>query len=117
MANSISYAFFRKNCKTCEKALGHLEGLGVELPENTEDARKIRKSQEELVALANKHKRIISTKGSKVIEVDIKKEKPTPAALLGLMVGPSGNLRAPTISVSGTLLIGFTPDTYDQVLQ
>lgn len=117
MAKPITFAFFRKNCKTCEKALAHLNALGVDLPDNAEDARKVRKTQEEMISLAKNHKRVISTKGTKVTEVDLKKEKPTPAALLGLMVGPSGNLRAPTISVSGTLLVGFTPDSYDQVLK
>jgi arsenate reductase-like glutaredoxin family protein len=116
VAKSVSFAFFRKNCKTCEKALAYLEFIGVQLPSSTEDARKVRKSQEEMVELARRHKRVVSVKGSKLVECDIKKENPTPAAILGLLSGPSGNLRAPTLSVSGTLVIGFSPETYNQLL-
>jgi len=65
MGKPITYAFFRKNCKTCEKALAHLESMNIGLPSNAEDARKVRKSQDEMVALARQHKKVISIKGSK----------------------------------------------------
>lgn len=116
MGKTITFAFFRKNCKTCEKALAHLETLDLGLPSCAEDARKVRKSQEEMVALARQHKKIISIKGSKVVECDIQKDTPTAAAILELLSGPSGNLRAPTISAGKTLLVGFQPEAYDQLL-
>jgi len=116
MGKPITYAFFRKNCKTCEKALAHLESLNIGLPSNAEDARKVRKSQDEMVALARQHKKVISIKGSKVVECVIQKDDLTPAAILGLLSGPSGNLRAPTITVGKTLLVGFQPEAYDQLL-
>lgn len=74
MAKIINFAFFRKNCKTCEKALTFLQSLKISLPTNTEDARKIKKTQEEMIELAQKHKKIISIKGKKAIEINIKKE-------------------------------------------
>ncbi len=116
MGKQITYAFFRKNCKTCERALAHLEGLKLQLPPSAEDARKIRKSQDEMVSLARQFKKIISVKGSKLVECDIQVENPTPAAILGLLAGPSGNLRAPTIAAGKTLLVGFHPEAYDQLL-
>jgi hypothetical protein len=32
------------------------------------------------------------------------------------MLGPTGNLRAPTLRVGRTLLVGFDEDTYRKVL-
>jgi hypothetical protein len=33
------------------------------------------------------------------------------------MLGATGNLRAPTIKVGSTLLVGFNEDVYSQVLK
>ncbi|APZ96295.1 hypothetical protein Fuma_05963 [Fuerstiella marisgermanici] len=54
-------------------------------------------------------------KGKKVTEVDLKKDRPDDAALAKLMLGPTGNLRAPTIKVGKTVLVGFHPETYEAV--
>ncbi len=54
-------------------------------------------------------------KGKKVTEVDLKKDRPDDGALAKLMLGPTGNLRAPTIKVGKTVLVGFHPETYEAV--
>ena len=54
-------------------------------------------------------------KGKKVTEVDLKKDRPDDDALAKMMLGPTGNLRAPTMKVGKTVLIGFNVDTYDQI--
>jgi hypothetical protein len=59
---------------------------------------------------------IYAAKGRHVVHVDLRKEKPDRAALLGLLLGPTGNLRAPTIRKGRTLLVGFDEPTYKQVL-
>lgn len=41
-----------------------------------------------------------------MIELDLR-EKPKDADILALMLGPKGNLRAPTIRVGRTLYVGF----------
>lgn len=56
-------------------------------------------------------------KGSKVVHVDLKKEKPARAALLALLLGPTGNLRAPTLRKGRTLLVGFDAATYARALR
>ena len=55
-------------------------------------------------------------KGTKVVHVDLKKEKPRKAELLSLLLGPTGNLRAPTLRKGRTLLVGFDAKTYAKVL-
>jgi len=55
-------------------------------------------------------------KGKKIVHLDLKKEKPTAEELTKLLLGPTGNLRAPTIRRGKTLLVGFHEPTYESVL-
>jgi len=55
-------------------------------------------------------------RGKRVVHVDLSKDKPDRATLLGLLLGPTGNLRAPTLRKGRTLLVGFDEATYRQVL-
>ena len=59
---------------------------------------------------------LYAAKGSRVVHVDLRKGKPDRAALLGLLLGPTGNLRAPTLRKGRTLLVGFDEPMYKQVL-
>jgi len=55
-------------------------------------------------------------RGKRVVHVDLRKDKPDRATLLGFLLGPTGNLRAPTLRKGRTLLVGFDEATYRQVL-
>jgi arsenate reductase-like glutaredoxin family protein len=55
-------------------------------------------------------------KGKKVEHVDLRKARPDRATLLGLLLGPTGNLRAPTLRRGRTLIVGFEEDTYKKLL-
>ena len=59
---------------------------------------------------------LYATNGKNVIHVDLKREKPDRATLERLLIGPSGNLRAPTLRRGRTLLVGFDETTYAKVL-
>jgi arsenate reductase-like glutaredoxin family protein len=56
------------------------------------------------------------TKGKRVVHLDLRQDKPSADTLKGLLVGPSGNLRAPTLRRGRTLLVGFDHETYARVL-
>jgi hypothetical protein len=64
------------------------------------------------VALARSMKRIVAAKGAKIVKLDLAKDKPTDDALLAVLLGNSGNLRAPSYKVGDTLVVGFHPDVY-----
>ena len=49
-------------------------------------------------------------KGSKVLHFDLSKNRPSDAALLDILLGRSGKLRAPTIRTGATLLVGYNLD-------
>ena len=57
------------------------------------------------------------TKGTKVVHFDLKRDKLTRAELLAFLLGPTGNLRAPTLRKGRTLVVGFDAATYAKVLR
>lgn len=54
-------------------------------------------------------------KGKKVVDVDLKAGRPGSDELVKLMLGPSGNLRAPTARRGKTMLVGFNDEAYSSV--
>ena len=50
------------------------------------------------------------------MRVDLAREKPSDAELEALVIGPTGNLRAPAIRSGDTLVIGFSEEGLDEVL-
>jgi arsenate reductase-like glutaredoxin family protein len=59
---------------------------------------------------------LIAAKGKKVERIDLRKGLPDKATVARLMIGPSGNLRAPTLRVGRRVLVGFDEDSYRKVL-
>jgi len=55
--------------------------------------------------------------GKRVVHVDVKASRPGRAELLALLLGPTGGLRAPTLRVGRTLLVGFAEEAYAKVLR
>lgn len=55
-------------------------------------------------------------KGQKVAVFDLAKNKPADAELMELMLGSTGNLRAPVVVRGGTVLVGFNADVYGDEL-
>jgi arsenate reductase-like glutaredoxin family protein len=101
---------------TCKNAQEFLESVGGSAAE-VQDATKVRMSPVEALALARKADRVIAARGKKVVELDMKKDAPDDQTLLGVLLGPTGNLRAPAAMVGKTLVVGFHPDVYRQVLR
>ena len=59
---------------------------------------------------------LYAIKGKRVVHVDLRKGRRDRALLLELLLGPTGNLRAPTLRKGRTLLVGFDEATYRLVL-
>lgn len=62
--------------------------------------------------LARASTTVIAAKGKKVVTFDLKKDRPSDADLLAVLLGPTGNLRAPTLKKGSVLLVGFDEETY-----
>jgi arsenate reductase-like glutaredoxin family protein len=72
--------------------------------------------KKEALKMAAESSEIYASKGTKTVHLDLRKEKPSAEVLAGIMLGPTGNLRAPTLRIGKTLLIGFDQETYDKLL-
>ena len=99
---------------TCTRTQEFLAKHNVEKHEQV-DAKKHKQGPAEALALAAKADTLVATKGKKVIRLDLKKDNPSPEQLLELLIGPSGNLRAPTILSGKTLLVGFDQETFSEI--
>ncbi len=60
---------------------------------------------------------IVVGRGKKVILMDMKKDAPDDETLASYLVGPTGNLKAPTIRRGRTLIVGFSEAAYRQVFE
>ena len=101
---------------TCRKTQGFLAKAGIDTAEQV-DARKVRMGPDQVLGLVKDVDQLYVAKGAKVVHLDLKREKPDRATLLGLLLGPSGNLRAPTLRKGRTLLVGFDEPTYKALLR
>lgn len=81
------------------------------------DARKSTLKEQDALALVHDIDEIYSMKGKKVLHIDLRKETPDYATLAAMLLGPTGNLRAPTLRKGRTLIVGFEPETYAKLLR
>jgi len=116
MAKTIDWLYFRKSCVTCKRAKGWFEPAGCIVKE-TVDAVKVRLGPDEALELLAGIDTVIAMRGAKVESFDLKKDRPDDETLLAKLIGPSGNLRAPTLKVGRTMLVGFNEDAYAKVLK
>ena len=69
----------------------------------------------EALALTRHAQRLVAAKGKKVTTLDLTQEQPSEAVLAALLLGPTGNMRAPTLRVGQTLLIGYNEQAFAEV--
>ena len=86
----------------------------MKVKEETSASKKL--GADKALELAKTASRIIVMKGKKVSDFDMKKDAPKKDDLLAVMLGTTGNLRAPTVVRGKTVLVGFNQEVYDAVL-
>ena len=70
---------------------------------------------EEALGLLEEVDELYVSRGKRVVRVDLEEGGPDRDALVGLMLGPTGNLGAPTLRRGRALLVGFDEATYEEV--
>ena len=90
------------------KAAKFLAANGLEPKETVPASAKL--GRDDALALAKKSKQMIGAKGKKVSKFVIRGQPSDEA--IDAMLGPTGNLRAPTLRTGKTLLVGFNEDEY-----
>jgi arsenate reductase-like glutaredoxin family protein len=99
-------------CKKAQGFLGHFDTIVTE----TVDATKVRYDERDALTLLNGVEKLIAAKGKRIEVFDLKHDRPTDDTLLAHLMGPTGNLRAPTARVGKVLMVGFNEDAYRQIL-
>ncbi len=77
----------------------------------------MRFGRESAIELARAADRILTTRGPRPVAFDLRKDPPDDDALAAHLLGPTGNLRAPTLRVGATLVVGFNETHYRAVLE
>ena len=89
-----------------------MDAHGLEAKETIPASRKL--GREDAAALLDGAKRLLVSKGKRLTEFDT--PSPTDDEAVTAMLGPTGNLRAPTLRVGKTLVVGFNEERYAEVL-
>lgn len=65
-----------------------------------------------MLKLVEEVNEIYAARGKKLVHFNLKKDKPDTETLAKHLLGPTGNLRAPTLRRGKTLIVGFDEETY-----
>jgi len=99
----------------CKKAQGFLETSDWDIAGEVVDAAKNRRGRDEALALAKSADTVVVARGKKVVTFDMRKAPPDDDTLASYLLGPTGNLKAPTIRKGKLLLVGFGEAAYREV--
>ncbi len=79
------------------------------------DASKEKRGRDEALKLARSVETVVVARGKKVVTFNMKKAPPDEDTLAAYLLGPTGNLKAPTLRKGKTLLVGFGEAAYREV--
>ena len=99
---------------SCKKAQGFLERHAISVKATT-DANKEKQGRAEALQLGKSADKIVIARGKNVVSFDMRQNPPDDETLLAHLLGPTGNLRAPTVRVGKSLLVGFNEEAYQHV--
>jgi len=113
MAPHVDWYYHRKGWTTCAKASGFLEARGIAIHETVPASRKLGRT--EALAMVRAAHRLVAAKGKKVTTLDLQTAPLADDVLAGLMLGPTGNLRAPVMRVGQTILVGYNEQAFTDI--
>ncbi len=71
--------------------------------------------REDALQLARTAQHLIAAKGKKVTRFAIKQTSPSDDELAAVMLGPTGNMRAPTLRIGNTVVVGYHEQAFAEV--
>jgi hypothetical protein len=83
----------------------------------TVNAKRVRFGEQAALALLDGVDHVWAARGKRVVHLDLAKAKPSRAELLAVLLGPSGNLRAPALRRGRTLIVGFDEGAYGKLIR
>ncbi len=114
MGKQIDWYYHRSGCKTC----GKMDALLAKQECSAEEvvsANKVKLGKADALELAASVDRILATRGKQTVELRMS-EHPDEEVIVKHLIGPTGNLRAPTIRSGKLLLVGFDEHEFAKAL-
>lgn len=103
---AIDWYYHRNGCTACRKAAAYLEGYELAVREKV-DARRTRIGPSALAKVVEGAKTVLVSDGRSVTRHDPREGESERKAMYARMVGPTGNLRAPTLRRGDLVVVGF----------
>ena len=91
-----------------------MEANAIDVQETVNANKKL--GRDDALAMARQAKRLVAAKGKKVTAVDMASDTPSDDDLAKLMLGPTGNMRAPTLKVGQTIVVGYNDQVFSDEL-
>lgn len=110
----VDWMYHRPGCKTCAKTQAFFEENDVRVSSQVTTKEKTLKAEDAL-KLASQVDKLYATRGTKLHRLDLKADRPADDELTKLMLGPTGNLRAPVFRKGRSLMVGFHPEAYREI--
>ncbi len=115
MPASVDWHYHRANCETCSKAKAFLDEHGVTSREVVL-ARQVAIEPTTAWAMLDKVQHLAVVRGSKVYEFERAQFVDQHEQIESMIIGRSGSLRAPTIRVGPTMIVGYEPSLYSRAI-
>ena len=112
--STVDWSYHRKNCDSCAKTAAFLEKHKITVKTQV-DARSTALTDADALQLIDDAKQLYVTRGTKVLHYDLAGKRPDNDVLLEQVIGRSGKLRAPTLKVGKTVIVGFDQATYEKI--
>ena len=110
MSKKIKWYYFRKGWTTCVKASKFLEANSIEVLDEISASKKL--NETDARNLLKKASKLMVFKGKKTDTFNIKDEKTS--LIVPYMLGPTGNLRAPTLICNSVIIVGFNEEKFNE---
>jgi arsenate reductase-like glutaredoxin family protein len=113
---SIDWYYHRVGCTACRKAQQFLSDYELVVREKV-DARRTRIGPSALSKVVDGAKTVLVSNGRNVARFDLKANGRAPSDMYARMVGPTGNLRAPTLRRGGLVVVGYHADSMQEFVK
>jgi arsenate reductase-like glutaredoxin family protein len=111
MGAKIDWYYHRKGCTSCAKADAFLAERGLAAREVV-DARKVSLGKPQIAAMLRQTQKVVAAKGKASVDYDLKRDPPVEKVLYEVLLGPTGSLRAPSLRLGRTLVVGFNEERW-----
>lgn len=113
---AIDWYYHRLGCAACRKAQDFLSDYELVVRERV-DARKTRIGPSALADVVKGAKTVLVSNGRSVARFELAPGSRQRGEMFARMVGPTGNLRAPTLKRGGLVVVGYHADSLKELVK